>query len=246
MIAISAEQAHIDLCSFEATDCAQIALLAQNHTRASRLRGRSISGGSLSVPVRHSRFDFAWHGPPLYVRSVRALSVMLLASCVGRQPMAKHVGVGVQFDGAVRGAEIAGSTEVRGWGLSARLHGERLERDEPEVPGFIRKNRAFGLDVGARFSLIGMLVDDLQLVHWLDVGADVGAGGAFVKPSRLETVGRAWVGGWVVLGTLPGNPYPTIVLDVRRVVNDGWDDYTTFTIGLAYSWRKIDEFTVHE
>jgi len=177
---------------------------------------------------------------------IRRIWIVLPTACIGMQPQAKHVGVGFQFFDAVRGAEIAASSEVRGFGLSAHVHGEQLERDEPEVPGFVRRNGALGVDIGLRLSVIGMGAKDLRLARWFDFGAEFGAGGAFVQPSRVETVGRVWAGGWILLGALPGNPHPSIVLDARRVANDGWDNYTTFTIGVAYSWRKISNFEVHD
>jgi hypothetical protein len=185
------------------------------------------------------------HSPLVYRRLIRGL-LLTLAGCLGTQPTAKHVGVGFQLDEAVRGAEVVTAGEIRGVGLSARAHGEELSRDEPEVPGFVRRNGAIGVDVGLRLSLIGMGTKDLRLARWFDLGAEFGAGGAFVKPSRLETVGRVWAGGWVMLGALPGNPKPSIVLDVRRVANDGWDNYTTFTIGVAYSWRKLDSIDIRD
>ncbi len=43
-----------------------------------------------------------------------------------------------------------------------------------------------------------------------------------------------------------GNPYTSLVLDVRRIVNGRWDDATVFTIGVAYSSRRFDDFYLRD
>lgn len=188
-------------------------------------------------------------------RSGRALALLSLslgalagaAGCVGRQKLTGHVGAGVQLDeDGARGGEVSTSGEVHGVGLSARVHAEQLARDEPELPGFVRRKIGGGADLGLRLSLFGMFSKDHRLERWFDVGMDAAVGGGFVKPARLESFGRAWVGGWAVFGLFPGNPFPSLVLDVRRIAISGWDNATMFTIGLAYSSRRIEDFSVRD
>lgn len=170
-----------------------------------------------------------------------------IGGCVGPQKLAGHAGAGVQLDeGGVRGAEVAASAEIHGVGLSARAYGDQLVREEPELPGTVRRRIGGGVDLGLRMSLFGMISDDHRLERWFDVGVDAAMGGGVVKPARLETFGRAWVGGWAVIGLLPGNPFASLVLDVRRVAIAGWDNATVFTIGLAYSSRRVEDFSVRD
>lgn len=186
-------------------------------------------------------------GRALVLLSLALGALAGFAGCVGRQKLTGHTGAGVQLDeDGVRGAEVAASGEVHGVGLSARVHAEQLERDEPELPGFVRRKIASGADLGLRLSLFGMFAKDHRLERWFDVGVDAAVGGGFVKPARLETFGRAWVGGWAVFGLFPGNPFPSLVLDVRRIAISGWDNATMFTIGLAYSSRLIENFSVRD
>jgi hypothetical protein len=103
-----------------------------------------------------------------------------------------------------------------------------------------------GADLGLRLSLFGMASNDHRLERWFDLGVDAAAGGGLVKPSRLESFGRVWIGGWAVFGISPGNPYASLVLDARRIVNAGWDDATVFTIGVAYSSRRFDDFYLRD
>jgi len=176
-----------------------------------------------------------------------SLALGALAGCVGRQKLTRHVTAGVQLDeSGVRGGEVSTSGEVRGVGLSFRVHAEELERAEPELPGFVRRRIGGGADVGLRVSLFGIASNDARLERWFDVGVDAAVGGGLVKPSRIESVGRAWIGAWAVFGILPGNPYVSLVLDVRRIANGGWDDATMYTIGLAYSSRRFDEFNLRD
>jgi len=71
--------------------------------------------------------------------------------------------------------------------------------------------------------------------------------GRLVHPVWEEPVG------WLATGRhsfkarhLERNPYVSLVLDVRRIANGGWDDATMYTIGLAYSSRRFDEFNLRD
>jgi len=46
--------------------------------------------------------------------------------------------------------------------------------------------------------------------------------------------------------TTSGNPYASLVLDVRRIANRSWDDATVFTVGVAFSSRRLDTIQLRD
>jgi len=179
---------------------------------------------------------------------VRPLALVVLAGCLGDQRVVLHPIQGnlqLGTDG-VRGGELVSSGAIHGWGLEAHVHGQQLERDEPAVPGYVRRNLGFGIDFALRLSLFGIVADDQRLARWFDIGATLGGGGGFIKPSRLTTYAEAWAGAWIEVGLAPGDRYPALVLEVRRAAITDWNDRTVFIIGLAFTRRYADNIDIHD
>jgi hypothetical protein len=171
-----------------------------------------------------------------------------LAGCAGPIEGITRTTAAVTLDSdRVRGGEVAVAGGLAGVQVALAAEGQQLSREEPEAgPGFVRRNKGFGIDLGLRASLFGVLNPngDHRFERWFDLGAAGYAGGGLVKPARLETFAEAWVGGWVELGLWPSQPghgYPVLVLEVRRAAISGWDDATVFAIGLGIT-RRTPQF----
>jgi len=171
---------------------------------------------------------------------MRSLPLALVTACSAPMMMTSHVGPSVQIDGdGLTGGEVAASYAFSGFGLAAHAFVERLERTELDVT---RRSTALGIDFATRLSLFGLIADDHRLEHWFDVGLSGGAGGGGVKPaSRLESVGHAWVGGFVSLGLWKTERYPSLMLEIRReTIGSNWDDRTVFTVGISLTRRTAE------
>ncbi|MEO8702228.1 MAG: hypothetical protein ABI867_19445 [Kofleriaceae bacterium] len=178
---------------------------------------------------------------------MKLLVLVMLAGCAGPIEGITRTTGAVAIDGdRVRGGEVAVAGGFAGVQVAFDVSGQQLSREEPEAgPGFVRRNKGFGIDLGLRASLFGVLNPrgDHRIERWFDLGAAVSGGGGFVKPARLETFSQGWVGGWVEFGLFPSQPrhrYPVLVLEVRRAEITDWDNATVFVIGLGLARRSPD------
>ena len=176
--------------------------------------------------------------------AVAALSSLAASACSGMTYQVGRVTPAVKLrTDKLQGGEISASWEGHGVGFQATAQAQELHRN---VPDGVQSHVGGGVDFGMRVSLFGLFANDHRVDHWFDVGATAAGGGGLIVPNRLTTYGEGWVGGWVAFGLWPGDRYPSLLVEARRVAVTDWDNFTVFTVGLSITNRFYETFDLRD
>ncbi len=141
----------------------------------------------------------------------------------------------VGLDPKFHGIELGGAGGFHGVIFGIDLFGVSLTSSNDGSSYF-----AGGADISLKVSVLGLLVHDHRIEHWIDFGGDFGAGGGFTPGfTQTLTFGRAWYGGFLEIGLAPGDAYPALVLGVRQIASSApWGTDTVFSVGIGWVGRS--------
>jgi hypothetical protein len=176
---------------------------------------------------------------------IRLAALALFATaCATHTYTVARVTPAVRFQGSTfQGAELSASGEGHGVGVSISASAQSLSR--PVFDG-TQSRIGGGVTFGARVSLFGLFAGNHEIDHWFDLGASGAAGGGLVYPASLTTFGELSGGGWLAFGLFPGARHPALVLEIRRVVIQGWNDMTLFTVGIGVASRRFEDWDLRD